>query len=374
MILTKDIPFYMQITRILRNEILNQHYHVGQKFPSEIELADRFGVSKDVIRVSLRLLADEGLVVRIRSKGTFISDKLACPERLHVMLTACQNPLGRNMICKGVESGIGKLNYDIVMKTIGHNDIVAEAEYLKKIDLNSFAAMVITAAVDSNDNDNSELFNQLLKLGVPLIFIDHELKNVAADAVYFDEFYSTQKMAENTLKKSGGGKVAVLTLEQPHRITRDRNLALNMVLKTVESSTNVMAVHIDGDIDDPEKNAEKFCSAIYEADFQPEIILLTNSVIGWEIFKRMRMAGRHHQLKAIGAVCDGIWGDEEYNRLLNAYYRLYDEFIPSLTEILTRRLDRHISASVPMVKKVRFLPMSYMHATQYFSEALHSTI
>ena len=369
MILTNGIPFYMQITRILRNEIIDQHYHVNQKFPDEIELANRFGVSKDVIRVSLRLLANEGLLVRIRSKGTFVSDKLVQKEHLHVMLTACQNPLGQNMIHQGIEAGIGKLNYDIIVKNIGYNNIIAEAEYFEKIDLSRFAAMVITAAVDSNDNDNSELFNKLLKHGIPLVFIDHELKNVAADAVYFDEFCSTQEMAKDTLEKCGGGKLAVLTSGKPNRIVRDRNLALNTVLKTISSSKDVMVVDIDDESDDHEKNAEKFCSAIYEADFQPEVILLSGSVIGWEIFKRMRMDGRHHQLKAIGAVCDGLWGDEEYNRLLNGYYRLYDEFVPSLTEILLRRLDRHVPTSVPMVKKVKFRPMSYTHAAQYFAEA-----
>ena len=52
--LQKSVPFYIQITRILRRELVSGVYPVNSKIPDENTLAARFGVSKDVIRVSMR--------------------------------------------------------------------------------------------------------------------------------------------------------------------------------------------------------------------------------------------------------------------------------------------------------------------------------
>ena len=62
MILNSDTPYYLQIERIIRARILNRTYAPGSKLPDENTLAAEFDVSKDVIRVSMRRLAEIGLV------------------------------------------------------------------------------------------------------------------------------------------------------------------------------------------------------------------------------------------------------------------------------------------------------------------------
>jgi GntR family transcriptional regulator len=74
---TKNIiPLYNRIEALLRNKILSRKYSPGEKLPSEDELLHHFGVSKITIRKALSRLETEGLIIRLRGKGTFVSEKI----------------------------------------------------------------------------------------------------------------------------------------------------------------------------------------------------------------------------------------------------------------------------------------------------------
>ncbi|WP_210495542.1 GntR family transcriptional regulator [Microvirga antarctica] len=67
------IPLYHRIYVILRERIVNGTYKVGQTLPSEAELMERFGVSRITARRALDELSLEGLVDRVRGRGTQVS-------------------------------------------------------------------------------------------------------------------------------------------------------------------------------------------------------------------------------------------------------------------------------------------------------------
>ena len=56
----------------LTSEIVRGHYAVGERFPTEPELRERFGVGRHTIREALKLLTEQGLVGRRRKTGTFV--------------------------------------------------------------------------------------------------------------------------------------------------------------------------------------------------------------------------------------------------------------------------------------------------------------
>jgi GntR family transcriptional regulator len=71
------IPLYYQIMRDLKEQIVSGKLAPGDQMPSEAEHTRRFGVSRVVIRQALGMLQEEGLVVRVKGKGTFVSDAVA---------------------------------------------------------------------------------------------------------------------------------------------------------------------------------------------------------------------------------------------------------------------------------------------------------
>jgi GntR family transcriptional regulator len=70
---SSGIPLYYQIMRDLKEQILSGKLAPGVRMPSEAESTRRFGVSRVVIRQALSILEEQGLIVRVKGKGTFVS-------------------------------------------------------------------------------------------------------------------------------------------------------------------------------------------------------------------------------------------------------------------------------------------------------------
>ena len=70
---------YQQVMRTLRERIEHGEYQVGDRLPSETELAAALGVSRPTLRQALARLESEGLLRRIKGSGTFVSQ----PKLLH---------------------------------------------------------------------------------------------------------------------------------------------------------------------------------------------------------------------------------------------------------------------------------------------------
>jgi GntR family transcriptional regulator len=68
-----DTPLWQQLVAVLREAVREGELAPDQALPSEAELIDRFGVSRTVVREALAELVREGLIYKIRAKGSFVS-------------------------------------------------------------------------------------------------------------------------------------------------------------------------------------------------------------------------------------------------------------------------------------------------------------
>ncbi len=59
----------------LRQAIAQGVYRPGSQLPTEAELGEQLGVSRTVVREALRVLQDEGLIMRRHGVGTFVRDQ-----------------------------------------------------------------------------------------------------------------------------------------------------------------------------------------------------------------------------------------------------------------------------------------------------------
>src|SRR5262249_24503542 len=67
-------PQYHQIADELRAQIVTGELAAGSQLPGEHELAERHQVSRNTIRLALRRLTDEGLLVSGQWRGTFVRE------------------------------------------------------------------------------------------------------------------------------------------------------------------------------------------------------------------------------------------------------------------------------------------------------------
>lgn len=67
---------YIQLTRILMEEINAGRWQPGEKIPTEEELCREYTVSKITVRQAILNLAEEGYLLRVQGKGTFVTGVL----------------------------------------------------------------------------------------------------------------------------------------------------------------------------------------------------------------------------------------------------------------------------------------------------------
>lgn len=70
-----NLPRYLQIHNQLRQEIEDGKWRIGDKLPSERDLAICFKVSRMTLRQAVQTLADEGVLERKIGSGTYVAAK-----------------------------------------------------------------------------------------------------------------------------------------------------------------------------------------------------------------------------------------------------------------------------------------------------------
>jgi multiple sugar transport system substrate-binding protein len=70
---TQPIPLYYQLKTLLLEEILSGRYRPEDRLPTEHELCDRYAISRTPVSRALTELAEEGVILRHRRRGTFVN-------------------------------------------------------------------------------------------------------------------------------------------------------------------------------------------------------------------------------------------------------------------------------------------------------------
>lgn len=74
------IPRYYQIVYDLEKRLQDNYYAPGERLPSEKELEVTFGVSRITVRRALEEMVKQGLVTRLRGKGTYAAVNFERPN------------------------------------------------------------------------------------------------------------------------------------------------------------------------------------------------------------------------------------------------------------------------------------------------------
>lgn len=68
------MPLYFQLARLLTDDIADGRWQPGDRFPSEAEICDTYGVSRATVRQALLRLENEGMIQRLKGRGTSVVD------------------------------------------------------------------------------------------------------------------------------------------------------------------------------------------------------------------------------------------------------------------------------------------------------------
>ncbi|HEY8746168.1 MAG TPA: GntR family transcriptional regulator, partial [Chloroflexota bacterium] len=76
------LPLYYRVEQDLRRALDQGTYRAGDRLPNEDNLARTLGVSRATVRTALKRLEEDGVIVRLRARGTFVRPR---PQEAHIV-------------------------------------------------------------------------------------------------------------------------------------------------------------------------------------------------------------------------------------------------------------------------------------------------
>jgi GntR family transcriptional regulator len=184
-------PLYHQIYMILRSKILNREYIEGDLLPSEDETSRIYNVSRITAKRALNDLAEEGLVVRERGRGTRVVYRGVAPP-----LKANVEGMLENIMSMGLETEVTLLEFDYVhaveavASALGctTQDVVQRAVRVRHLEGEPFSHLVtyvpevVARSYTREDLASMPLLSLLERGGVEVSRAEQTLTATAADA------------------------------------------------------------------------------------------------------------------------------------------------------------------------------------------------
>lgn len=68
-------PLWRQLADLLRERITSGELPPGRVIPSETTLSQEYDLARSTVVKALKSLQDEGLIVRVQGRGTFVAEQ-----------------------------------------------------------------------------------------------------------------------------------------------------------------------------------------------------------------------------------------------------------------------------------------------------------
>lgn len=162
------------LSQWIKENITNGTFQVGEKIPSENELASRFGISRQTVRQAVGTLAAEGILLREHGSGTYVqqSKKTQTEKTMRIgVITTYLDDYVFPSIIHGIEEILTPNGYTLSLG-ITHNKPSDEEKCLLQIMQSGVDGLIVEGTKSALPNSNERLYEQLKKKNIPTVFIN----------------------------------------------------------------------------------------------------------------------------------------------------------------------------------------------------------
>ena len=132
-------PMYDQLRQLIVEGITRDGLQPGDPLPGEHGLCERYGVSRTVVRQALAQLEHEGLVERVKGKGTFVSRPRTAESLVHTLVGLYDD----------VESRGGHVHSDVLR----HEYAIADDEIAAALEIPTGSQVVVLERLRHVDDE-----------------------------------------------------------------------------------------------------------------------------------------------------------------------------------------------------------------------------
>lgn len=192
-----------QVEQLLRDAIQTGKF-TGDKLPTEVELAEQLGVSRETVRRATEKLADEGLLVKFRRKGTFLKrpDPMRLEPSQSTMLGYLQADYSKvgggedtvtrslsGMMLQGALEAANAAGYQLVIRRASPTQLSA---VFREFYQQSRPRGLVFASLGEE-----KLLRQILGLGIPTVLLDHDLHLPQISSVREDSASAVEMLVDH---------------------------------------------------------------------------------------------------------------------------------------------------------------------------------
>jgi Transcriptional regulators len=204
----------------------------GDRIPSEIDLAAQFHVSLMTTKNALAGLAEEGIVVRTKGKGTFVAGQapynLSLPaeeRRLHRpikprligMIIPSMRTKVEQRLLDAIESAVNGFGYTLVIR-VSRGSAVKELQSLEDLGALGISGLILFSIGAQHER---RTVVRAKELECPVVLIDRYYTDIPLVSVSSDNQAGARK-AVAYLVRNGHRRLALLTPPIEHSVMTDR--------------------------------------------------------------------------------------------------------------------------------------------------------
>lgn len=184
-------PKYQRLKEEIVSWIAGGKYRPGDKLPSENELAEQFGLSRQTVRQSIGELVSEGWLSREQGKGTFVAKlqgdrRGPGASRMVGLITTHISDYIFPSIVRGVEAALKEQGYRLLLSsTEGSKE--KERESLETMLTQGVCGLIVEPTKSAEGNPNYETFMALEYHGIPMLMINEQYPDLDWPCVKVDD-------------------------------------------------------------------------------------------------------------------------------------------------------------------------------------------
>lgn len=203
-------PKYAFLVNWIKQQILENELKAGEKFYSEIELAQRFQMSRQTVRQAVGLLEQSGFLERRRGSGTYVSyggtsSKREPTKTIGVITTYLDSYIFPSII-RGIDHVLSDKGYTMQL-SFTHNKVENESSALRLMMQKNVDGLIVEPTKSGLYNPNRALYNEISKQNKPLVFFNSYYPDMDYPRVCMDD-HAAGYLAARCLIDAGHTRIA----------------------------------------------------------------------------------------------------------------------------------------------------------------------
>lgn len=203
---------YRQLADKIKSDILAGEFKPGQQIPIEDELIKIFAMSRNTVRQAIKLLVNDGYLIKIPGNGTFVTEFLPQPRngegasrrRIGVVLNHVNTYIFPSLLM-GISDYLFEKDYSTVIRHT-FNHITREEEILSELLETNLEGLIIEPTRSGLPRVNYDLYRRIEET-IPCVLVHADITGFHFPSVTVDDAGGFELLVDHLVSK-GHTKIA----------------------------------------------------------------------------------------------------------------------------------------------------------------------